>query len=158
MRKRMGVIVFLSAFVVQVFAQDAELPRFEIGIIAGSPSGLSVKYWVAPRSAIDAGGGWSFDEDRLELFADYQFHYLLFGLERGTLPLYFGLGGALQITDDESFLGIRVPLGGSYIFQGPPISLFVEVAPIMEFIPETEFDWAAGVGIRLALGSVPFVD
>lgn len=135
-----------------------DIPRLEVGIVAGVPTGLSVKYWLAERSAVDVGGGWSFDEERLELYADYLFHYFRFDMEEAMLPVYFGLGAGLQLGDDDTFIGVRIPLGASYLFPNAPFSVFAEVAPIMEVIPDTEFDVGGGVGLRLTFGSVPFID
>ncbi len=45
-------------------------------------------------------------------------------------------------------LGVRIPLGLDYVFQEAPFDVFIEVAPIVNLVPETEFDLSGGVGVR----------
>ena len=55
---------------------------------------------------------------------------------------------ATGIEDDDTKVGIRIPLGVDYIFAESPFDVFVEIAPILNLVPETEFDWSGGVGAR----------
>jgi hypothetical protein len=124
--------------------------KFEMGIIGGDPLGLSAKLWLTPKRAIDAGLGWSTlgSGDNLELYADYLFHnFDVLKLDKGALPLYAGLGARVRFGEDSRF-GFRVPLGVQYISVSTTISLFLEVAPIISFIPDAEVDFHAGIGIR----------
>jgi hypothetical protein len=77
----------------------------------------------------------------------------------GLLPVYLGLGAALQLgtrddDDDDAFLGARIPVGIVYMFEKTPLSIFDEIAPIVELIPETKLRVSGGAGIRLRFGKV----
>jgi len=63
------------------------------------------------------------------------------------LPFYYGIGARIKTLDDVT-LGVRVPLGLSYIFSDVPVDLFVELAPLLDLIPKTNFRINAAVGGR----------
>ncbi|MBP2681688.1 MAG: hypothetical protein H6Q78_1551, partial [Candidatus Krumholzibacteriota bacterium] len=48
----------------------------------------------------------------------------------------------------------RVPVGLTYIFDGAPLDIFFEIVPILDLIPDTEFDANAAIGIRFYFGGV----
>ena len=119
------------------------------GIILGEPTGISFKYWLTGTTALDAGLAWSFiDENAFQIQADYLIHnFDLFKLSNGKLPFYFGIGGRLKFSNEVK-LGVRVPLGVAYIFQDEPIDVFLEVVPILDLLPETDFTISAAIGGR----------
>jgi hypothetical protein len=67
----------------------------------------------------------------------------------GALPFYFGVGArVLPHEGDGSRVGVRVPLGLDYITRDRRFDVFLEVAPMVDLVPETEFDLSGGVGAR----------
>lgn len=135
---------------------------FGLGIIVGEPTGLSLKKWTRDDRAVDAGVAWSFSEnDSLHLHADYLFHrFELIAIPEinGKLPLYFGLGARVKLKEenngkgrnnDDVLVGVRVPLGISYLFENAPFDIFAEVVPVLDLAPDTDFDLNAAVGTRL---------
>jgi hypothetical protein len=126
-----------------------------VGVIAGEPTGLSFKLWGDGASGLDAASGWSFgDEGRLYLHADYLWQRMIEDREiGGTVPFYFGVGGRVLLREGrDSRLGIRIPLGLDYFFEEGRFNVFVELAPIIDLVPETEFDLSGGVGLRFLFG------
>jgi hypothetical protein len=124
--------------------------KFELGVIGGNPLGISAKLWLTPTRAIDAGVGWTLlgDGTNLQLHADYLFHnFDVVKVDKGSLPLYSGLGARFRFGTDSRF-GIRVPIGAQYITASRTFSLFLEVAPIISFIPDAEVDLNVGLGVR----------
>ena len=122
-----------------------------LGVIVGDPTGVTVKGWLSERSAIDAGFGWSFNHrDSPHLYADYLWHLFdVIRVDRGKLPLYFGVGGRiLWERDRDNRAGIRAPVGIAYLCEGKPIEIFGEVVPILDVSPDTEFELSGGIGIR----------
>ena len=128
-----------------------------LGLMAGEPTGLSFKAWTSEINAIDAGLAWSLSgRDAIQLHADYLWHnFDIFGndVNEGQLPVYYGIGGRLIIYDDagadaNAVFGVRIPLGINYLFEDEPFGLFFEVAPIINLIPDTDFDADAAVGAR----------
>ncbi|RKZ12307.1 hypothetical protein DRQ53_03080 [bacterium] len=121
------------------------------GIILGEPTGLDAKMWLGEDSALQAAVAWSTSSNSsLHLHLDYILHkFDVFNVSSGSLPLYFGVGGRLKFRDDkDDQIGIRVPIGVSYMFANDPFDLFLEVVPILELVPDTDFGMNAAVGGR----------
>ena len=132
-----------------------------VGVILGEPTGISVKKWIGPERAIDAAAAWSFSEnDSFQFHADYlihQFNVLQPSLEDGRLPFYYGMGGRVKLksgnngqgrNDHDALLGIRIPLGLSWLFAKAPVELFIEIVPILDVVPDTVLDINGAIGAR----------
>lgn len=131
----------------------AEAEGVGFGIIIGEPTGLSAKFWLGGDAAVDAAAAWSLWRrvERLHFHADFLWHsFDLLKVSPGKLPLYYGLGGRVILGSDEddTRVGMRVPVGLEYLFDGPPIGLFLEVVPILDLLPKTDFDVNGAVGGR----------
>lgn len=129
----------------------AEGGPFGLGIILGEPTGISGKFHLSKTNAIDGALAWSLQDDNdLHLHGDYLYHnYSWIITDTGELPVYFGIGGRIKLRekhDDE--IGIRFPVGLAYIFEEAPFDIFVEVVPIMNLAPDTDFDLNAAIGGR----------
>ena len=127
----------------------AQESGFGLGVIVGEPTGLSWKFWTGSVTAVDGAAAWSFaDESALHLHADIIFHdFTRIYVEKGKFPLYFGLGGRIKL-EKKSRIGIRIPLGITYIPERLPLDMFLEIVPILDLVPGTEFDFNAAIGIR----------
>lgn len=119
------------------------------GVMVGEPTGISLKKWNNDRSAFGIGVAWSFsgNNDALLLQGDYLLHNWFDDVEKGSLAWYYGIGGRVVFASD-ALVGARIPLGLNYVIEGQPIDLFVEVAPILDLVPDTEFDGNGAFGIR----------
>ena len=129
----------------------AQPGSFGIGLIAGEPTGLSMKYWFNDRMAMDAAAAWSFTRhDGFQLHADWLFHaFDVFRIDRGELPLYVGIGGRVKFPDGgDNRVGVRFPIGIAYEVKDAPIEIFAEVAPIVDVAPAVQLKWNGGIGIR----------
>jgi hypothetical protein len=140
-------------------AQDT----FGLGVILAEPTGVSAKLWLNQTDAIDAAAAWSFsDYTSFQFHADYLIHR--FDLFRdvdtrvGKPALYFGVGGRLKLAEDnpagkkDDKLGIRVPVGVTYVFAQAPFDVFGEVVPVLDIAPDTEADFNVAVGGRFYFG------
>jgi hypothetical protein len=129
-----------------------------LGIIVGEPTGISLKSWLGKSTAFDAALAWSFDgNDFIQVHGDYLTHnFTLLTVEKGRLPFYYGIGGHIKFfntegkksDDTRTRLGVRIPLGLAYLFEKTTLDIFVEVAPVLNLVPETEFELGAALGIR----------
>lgn len=146
--KRSILFLMLIAmfFPFTALAQDDD---FGLGIILGEPTGISFKKWTGSQTAIDGAVAWSFsNEDSLHLHADYLIHnFNLIKVERGMLPVYYGLGLRLKV-EDRSIFGFRIPVGVNYIFDKASLDVFFELVPMLDLAPDTDFRIAGGIGIR----------
>ena len=121
---------------------------FELGLILGEPTGISAKMWFDRDTALDAALSWSLgDNDKLHIHADYLWHDYGLIHSSAVLPLYYGIGGRITLNSD-THLGVRVPVGISWFPDGPPLDLFIELAGIVDIIPDMDFDLNGGIGIR----------
>ena len=148
-RLRISLFVFTM-----LLATSAHGQGFGVGIIAGNPTGLSVKKWLENGNAIDGAAAWSFEGDgAVQLHADYLWHHHLAALPE-RMPLYCGVGGRLAIEDDgrrhngDTRAGVRIPLGVTYLFEAAPLDIFVEVVPTLDVAPRTDLELDAAIGLR----------
>ncbi|MBI4055682.1 MAG: hypothetical protein HY402_06095 [Elusimicrobia bacterium] len=126
----------------QGMAQDLGL-----GVVLGSPFGASAKYWLNTHTAVDAALGAV--GDNFDLHADVLGHlfHLLPQPQRGTLPLFVGMGGRLLFKDDAEF-GLRFVGGVAYFFDKAPLELYAEIAPILRLTPSVGANVDGGIGLR----------
>lgn len=130
---------------------DAVGGHFGIGLLLGEPTGISAKYFFSDTLAVDGAVGWSFDDETdLDLHGDVLWHkFDLFSVPKGRLPLYVGVGVRVSFRDHaDDRVGVRVPVGVSYLFDELPLDVFVEVAPVLDFSPSTRGSVNAGIGAR----------
>lgn len=152
MLRAMVFLVFTAGFLSG--SATAQQSEFGLGIILGEPTGLSLKKWVHSTAAIDGAVAWSFgNKDALHLHADYLVHnFTLFKVEKGKIPLYYGIGGRIKFEEDngegDTKIGLRIPVGICYMFTNSPLDVFIEIAPLLDLSPSTEFDLNGAVGIR----------
>jgi hypothetical protein len=125
-----------------------------IGVIIGEPTGFSGKVWWNNSVAFDGGVAWSFvNHPSFHIHSDVLWHNWkvlddAFEVDDSArFPLYFGIGGRIKAGDDTR-VGIRFVVGGSYIFEYSPFDIFCEIVPIMDFAPETELSFNAAFGAR----------
>lgn len=85
----------------------------------------------------------------MHVHADLLFHnFNLFNVNKGRLPLYYGVGARIKFHEDHNRIGVRVPVGLEYIFEGNHVDMFLEVVPLFDLTPETEFGINSAIGIR----------
>jgi len=121
-----------------------------VGLIVGEPTGVSLKYWLDRSTAIDAA---------LAVNGPFQFHadYLVHSNKsitpselKGRFPWYYGIGGRIK-NSHETEVGVRVPVGISYLFADAPLDLFAEVAPVVDVAPTVRLGLNGAAGIRFYL-------
>lgn len=139
---------------------------FGLGVILGEPAGVTGKYWIDRRSAVDTTLSYSFS-DYFLLFADYLYHFPgAFGRSSqfaSQLNPYVGVGAELFLQTQDTGnqgrtyfrsdqgpagFGIRIPLGIEWRSGSPPLGVFVEIAPGVGVIPATYGFVQGGAGIR----------
>ena len=130
-------------------------PRFGIGLELGAPTGLSGKYFLGGQVAVQGGVGvirqWYRYEDALHAHAELVWHPAVIHRSRAvTIPLHLGVGARLLDEegycwdgnswfrcDNDTHLGIRAPIGVSFLLGNVPMDIFVELAMVIDVL---EFD------------------
>jgi hypothetical protein len=132
-----------------------------LGLMAGNPSGLSLKVWTGPHVALDAGLGYSYwwnGGSAVQVHGDVLWHSnSLTQSADGYLPLYIGLGARVKLADvphdyPDTRIGIRIPFGLEYVFSAVPIGLFLELVPTLDLagVPAdaARFEPNSSIGFR----------
>lgn len=133
------------------------------GITHGGQAGVHGKFWSSKTDAWDAAVTWgsgnrwgsiNLQADRLWNFFDL----IRISGDAGTLPLYAGVGGWLGAWANEYWsagvlkketkfgLGVRFPLGFSYLAKQAPLEGFLEVAPGLALFPSAVFTFDIMLG------------
>ena len=140
-------LVIIGVFSISSNAQNTNGGKTGLGVMIGEPTGISLKSWTNEKNAFDLGLAWSLSgKDAVHIHADYLWHTWL-DVEEGDLAFYYGVGGRAVFAND-AFIGLRVPLGLNYLAAEAPIGFFVEIAPIVDFLPDTDGDANGGIGVR----------
>jgi hypothetical protein len=142
-------LLFISVTAVQAQPKGNEGDK-GLGIIIGDPTGVSFKAWLNSKHAFDLALAWTVERnDALHIHGSYLYHNNnFFNPNRGRMPLYYGIGGRVKAREERTTVGVRIPFGIEYLFQGAPLGLFLEVAPILDLTPNTELDINSGIGVR----------
>jgi hypothetical protein len=153
MRRSFGIIALIVCLTSGT--AGAQSRGFGLGLIIGEPTGLSAKLWQSHTTALDFAAAWSFtDEAAFHLHGDYLFHnFRLIHVERGQLPVYYGIGLRVKLSDekkhDDTSLGLRIPVGLDYLLAGgTPLDVFMEIVPILDLVPNTDVTLNASLGVR----------
>ena len=155
-------IIIIALFV--SIATQAQDKGIGIGIMAGDPTGINGKYWLAEDRALTFGLGWGPWGRTFNLHGDYTLQNVEL-LKDGdvVLDLYYGAGARFRSWSGDRYwrsgtwyyddrgsigLGLRVPVGAVMTVDGMPLDFFLEVVPTLELIPATYFDLDLGIGAR----------
>lgn len=147
MKKIIFIILFFIS-ITSLFAQNKN-KNLGIGVILGEPTGLSLKVWTKKTQAFDAALACSFGyRNSMHIHMDYLFHeFNSIKVEKGSLPFYYGIGARILI-DDVASLGVRIPVGLTYLFENSPVDIFLELVPVLNLNPVTNFNLNGAVGAR----------
>lgn len=120
-----------------------------IGLMIGDPTGVTFKSWTSSKTAFDLGAAWSLENNGgISIHGDYLWHSW-FDVDKGNFAFYYGVGARARfIENEDSSVGVRIPLGVNYLFEDAPLDLFVEIAPIVDLIPDTDANGDGAIGIR----------
>ncbi|MAL19255.1 MAG: hypothetical protein CL670_03705 [Balneola sp.] len=143
-----GILLFTITIISSssLFAQ-AERPSLGVGVMIGEPTGVSVKKYMSERGAFDIGAAWSLanQNEALHIHANLLFQDNI--TKNPSLFFYHGVGARVLFASNAK-VGIRAPLGLTYIFPNIPFDMFVEIAPILDVTPDIAFAGNGGFGFR----------
>lgn len=124
-----------------------------VGIMLGSPNGITGRHWIDDSSSFDAGAGWSLSDSRFQVNANYLMsHADLIAIGEENFDLFYGLGLSLRTKsgkqDGEVVFGPRLPIGISYEVTDPNIEFFTQLAFNVGLIPSSDLYLDANIGVR----------
>jgi hypothetical protein len=158
------LLLIISLFLFQdLSAQGPRGKSFGFGITLGDPLGATIKYWTSRENAFTAYLGTSYFGS-FRIGGDYLWHFDAFNtpvvkLFAGPgLAVGFGHGHGFYYKEDhghfyyrdnnEIGVGARVIFGLNIIPKRSPVEIYLELGPMIGFIPETGVAMDAAVGIR----------
>jgi hypothetical protein len=151
---------------VAVLSAKAQESGFGLGIMLGEPTGLSAKVWTGGDNALAFGLAWGGlgRGGYFHAHGDYLFHnFNVINVSKGKMALHYGPGIRLRTWGSGRYwnngryyearggytrLGVRFPVGLTYLFSGAPVDIFLEAAPALDLTPSTSFDVDAALGFR----------
>ena len=142
--------MILVAVIVAALAPSPARADLGVGVIAGEPTGFSLKWWNEGGTAVDAAIGWSVGDEHFYVHCDYLWHRTIKveSIGRG-IPLYYGVGARVVLREDsDATVGVRLPVGLDHMFDNGRIDIFVEIAPVFIVAPDADVDLSGGVGVR----------
>ncbi len=157
-----AVAMFSLFFGAAALADGLQNKPLGLGLCLGEPAGVTAKYWLDERNALDAAVGYGFFPHKgVAVYADYLFN-LHKPVRSGRVPFdlifYAGVGGKLGYWnhkhdgEDDSGLGVgvRAPFGLSMLLSRSPFEIFLEITPSIIFgAPDPVwFDFDACLGAR----------
>lgn len=151
MRKLPVFVIMVLFTLITGTKSEAQDKGFGAGVMIGQPTGFSAKYWRSEINAIDFGLGFSFakDDNGVHLHADYLWHSFNAIQSNEKFVLYYGPGLKLVTgKNNDARLGIRGVLGLEWMASQIPIDVFMEIAPVLNFVPGTGFKIDAAFGAR----------
>ena len=153
---RTMIFLMLTAVLICGSAQ-AQDEGFGLGVILGEPTGISGKLWTGQRTAVDGAVAWSFEKkSSMHVHGDLLFHsFHLARIDKAKFLTYYGIGGRIKFEDDSK-LGVRFPLGMDYLFAKSPFDFFLEIVPILDLAPSTDFSLNGAIGFRYFFGQDAF--
>lgn len=124
-----------------------------VGVMVGSPNGITARHWINENNSIDAAAGWSLSKSRFQVNGNYLFsHPDLIQLGDETFDLFYGLGLSLRTKsgkqNGEVVFGPRIPLGASYELTDPDMELFSQIAFNIGLIPSSDLYLDVNIGVR----------
>lgn len=161
MNKKIIIIAIINFFIGLSLCSAQHLG---VGIIIGSPTGFTAKFIMTQRYAIAANIGWSLgDNPKLHFTCDYQFLFPtvlrwtddMSGEQRElrNLTPYLGIGGRFKFAENEpehkTELHIGLRLGGGAEYKISNFGIFLEIYPVVNILPATDFDLEGGLGARI---------
>lgn len=147
MMKKIITLLSLLGFSSMAYADGG---RVGLGVVGEDPSGLTLKYKLSQRQALDFRLGLDgFGNDFLLVQGNYLVNvvYLAQGNDF-SLPLYIGGGATFFFFGGEGALvAARLPIGIDFEFAQAHLDVFIEIAPQLVISPGfTPFiDGAVGV-------------
>lgn len=161
------LLLTLGFFAIGFLDTQAQGPKgksFGIGIILGEPTGISAKYWLSNKNALDfAIGGSYFGAPRLQV--DYIWNTdafsssvvkvyagpglgIGFGRENNGLWLKGSKGTWFYRDNDNVGISLRAIVGVTVVPTNSPLELFLEIGPNIGIVPGFGSAVDAAIGIR----------
>lgn len=140
----------LFAGLLLIISSSALSQDFGVGVIVGSPTGLSLEKYIDGETSIDGAFAWNLRHGRINMHSNYLIHQeKSFYLNETAFNSYYGGGLKVRKSSNDNWrIGPRAVGGADYVFEEVPIKAFAEFGAIFTLIEETGLEFDLGVGAR----------
>jgi len=144
MKRYVVIFVLLIIFTLPLY------PKYSTGagIYAGVPTGLRLKINLNNANSVTATVAYDVPGSMLYSSIDYfyNFHYTAQDSDY-QIPFFLYTGPGFRIkTNNDVHAGVKFNIGAGFMFSDIPVEFFMEVSPILDLMPATDFDMNAGIG------------
>ncbi|MFP4557526.1 MAG: hypothetical protein ACLFNU_11715 [Bacteroidales bacterium] len=155
-------LLFISLFSISFNGASQQSYKSSFGLRGGSPSGITGKHFLTNNIAVEGifSFGWwgGFGATAL-----YQIHNPLNLEGLPGFKWYYGLGAHLATSNQDRqspwanttggtfFLGADGVFGVEYVFAEAPISIGLDVLPILNIIDKVDVWFNAGLSVRYTI-------
>lgn len=156
-----GIIAVVCLLTAGVGAEELFHKGQQSNLLFEEPAGLGNNWLSEAAKDASTAAAWSLiGINSFQLHANSLWHnYDLIKTRKlmESLSIYYGIGGRMKFKgsngvkgnkDEDARLGMRSPLGISYVLQEKPVELFAELVPILDIVPETRLGVGVGIGAR----------
>jgi hypothetical protein len=151
--KKLQALIALSLALVSAPAFAQAPGATGVGVVVGSPNGLTARHWIDGENSIEGSLGWAITDSRFQVNVNYLFNRAnLIPIGDEALDLFFGGGLSLRTKsgkqNGEVVFGPRIPVGVAYTFADPNLELFAQAALNIGIIPSADVYADANLGVR----------
>lgn len=137
---------------------SVSLKKYQAGIVIGSPTGLSGRWWLTGKRAVTAQIG-------IELIRIFQISHIwkfthypekISNLSNYFDYYYIGIGGMTKSGTGDR-VGARIPIGLTKDFElfKYPLSTAIEIAPVYRLSPSFGFNLDVTISLEYRFGMKP---
>lgn len=152
--KKSVVVLVITCLVFSLSNLQGQNYNTGVGLRLGSPSGFTVKHFIAPKAAVE--GMLSFGWGGLGVTGLYELHNDI--LEVPGLTWYYGVGAHLATStsrtnpwgnrSDNVYLGADGIIGMEYTFKEAPITIGVDAMPLFNLVERPAVWLQGGLSFR----------
>lgn len=148
MPMRWLAFVFSLSLSAQAFAAGP----LGLGIVLAGPTGISANYAYEKAKSLALAVGW--DRSDVQVHLDHLWYRSdLIVIDRQPINVYAGVGLRLHEIerdhkDNETEIGVRIPIGVEHSFNKIPVQIFGELAPALILVDYSAFVIDIALGIR----------
>ena len=121
--------------------------------MVGYPTGVTAKKVMDNGQAFDAAAGWSLGGNtNFQVHSDWLFNKqdALYWNDKDPMDIYAGFGARMKFANEIEF-GLRLPIGVAYFMNERKFETFFEVAPILDLLPDRDWELHMLAGMRYYL-------
>jgi hypothetical protein len=130
-----------------------------VGLVLGQPTGFALAQRLGTVGVLQGGVGYDFADESLHLSGDYIQNFAILNSESTPKMRYVfsvGLGGRILAGSGDGLdgLGVRVPVGLTFLPRETALDVYVEISPVVLVYPSIDATLEGAVGFRIYPGGL----